>query len=158
MKINVDSDGCAAGFDEKFIELFGSHPKTIPDDKLWDMIHSVPDFFISLPVLSDFHALWAVIQPLNPTVITGIPRDNIEHCAAQKRAWWKLHFNHDNVITCLSKHKPDHMQEPGDILIDDMVKNCKRWVKAGGNAILYRTAAQAIADLHSQTFFQIRRG
>ena len=39
------------------------------------------------------------------------------------------------------------MPAPGDLLIDDWSKNIAAWNAAGGRGILFRTAAQALADV-----------
>ena len=155
--IAVDSDGCAAHFDLRCYELWGKIPEHFESDEtMWDHIHSVPDFFDTLPVMEEFLPLWEYLKPFNPTVITGAPVLNFERSKEQKLAWWKRHFDWDNVIVCLAKDKFLHMKQPGDILIDDRSHGCKRWTKAGGNAILYKNSAQTIADIESENYFQLK--
>lgn len=41
------------------------------------------------------------------------------------------------------------MVAAGDILLDDMPKNLRRWEKAGGIGVYYRNSDQAIRDLEA---------
>jgi len=153
----VDSDGTAADFEVKCFELFGKYTHEFENEKImWDHIHSVSDFFVSLPVIEDFKLLWNFIKPLNPTVLTGAPKINFERAKDQKIIWWKNHFDWENVIVCLAKEKPLYMKSTNDILIDDKSYACKRWAKAGGNAILYRKSVQTMDDLINKKYFQLK--
>jgi hypothetical protein len=44
------------------------------------------------------------------------------------------------------------MRAPGDILIDDLSKNCKRWTDAGGIAVHHTSAADSILKLKALGF------
>ncbi|CAM6054492.1 unnamed protein product [Sphagnum tenellum] len=80
-------------------------------------------------------------------VLSGCPKTNYDVASEQKKAKFAKQFPGLPVITCLSKNKPDHMIAPGDLLIDDRHSNTKRWIKAGGTAVLFRTYEQTISEL-----------
>jgi 5'-nucleotidase len=50
-------------------------------------------------------------------------------------------------------NKAMFMHEPGDILIDDMEKNCKAWEELGGKAIVHKNALDTIAKLREWGVF-----
>jgi hypothetical protein len=85
--------------------------------------------------------------PILPVVITGCPRSNFDFVAEQKKRKFKIYFPDIEIVTCLSRDKPLHMKNPGDILIDDFAKNIKRWEKAGGKGIRYYNYKQAMNEL-----------
>lgn len=134
----VDSDGVFADFDQHIIDLFGSHPDAMNDDHMWAQANAREDFWDSMPVKAGGIELWEAIKHVEPTVLTGCPKGDYDRAAEKKVSWWANgHFAHKKVITCLSRNKALHMRRPGDILVDDMSRNCKRWEAAGGRAYRY---------------------
>jgi len=148
MQCFVDMDGVLADFDRHVQDLFGFHPRQIPDDDLWVLVQSLPDFWLTIPVKHGARDLWSAVQPYTPVILTGCPRSHYDLAAAHKVTWAKQHFGDTvNIITCLSRNKAQYLQSTDDILIDDRGSNVRRWRKAGGRAIYYRTAAQTLVDL-----------
>lgn len=147
MVFYIDSDGVAADFNKQLLRMFGVTPHEISDPEMWRLIHSDFRFWSEMPLLPDARRLWDEIKHLNPIVLTGCNKGNYEAIAAEKKRWWKHHFDHDHVITCLSKDKALHLRNPGDILVDDMTKNIKRWEKAGGVGIVHKDADQTLKRL-----------
>lgn len=89
--------------------------------------------------------LWDAIVDTNlpACVLTAIPRpDTIPTAEADKTYWVRVKeastvFGDDPPevkIGPYSKDKYKHCQ-PGDVLIDDNLKNCEQWAAAGGTAI-----------------------
>jgi hypothetical protein len=138
MKLFLDSDGVFAGFDQHVFNLFGKYPHQMRDPEMWAKINANPDFWSDMPIIDGSRVLWDALKKYNPTVLTGCPKSNYDAAAAHKVVWWREHFDHNDVITCLSRDKATHMVFPGDILVDDMIKNCRRWEAAGGVAIHYK--------------------
>lgn len=146
----IDSDGVFFDFDGHVKDLFGAYPNQLGDAEMWRLANARPDFFRVMPLLPQAREFWEAIKHVNPTVLTGCPKSNYESAAVQKVEAWEAEFQHASVITCLSRDKALHMKRPGDWLVDDMSKNCKRWVSAGGNAIRYkgdwREAVRTLTD------------
>lgn len=149
MKIAIDLDGVLGAFDEHYFEIFGKYPKDVKDEELWENINSYRDYWLSMPPKPYAHKLWdfVVSTGIPFAVLTGCPKSNYEFAAACKPIWIKNHFGEAEVITCLSKNKPLHMENPGDILIDDFVANVRRWEKAGGIAIKHYDGDRTIEKL-----------
>lgn len=133
----LDSDGVFADFDEHIFQLFGQYPNQMPDSEMWARANSHPAFWSDMPLKPGAIKLWNAVVHVNPTILTGCPKSDYDRAADAKRKWWKKHFDHEAVITCLSRDKPIHIRNEGDWLVDDMSKNCKRWATAGGKAIRY---------------------
>ena len=148
-KIFVDWDGVCGAFDEHFFELFGKETHAVTDPELWEFVNSYERYWIEMPLKPYAKEMIDFIKStgLPYAILTGCPRSNYEFAEQQKRELIKNHFGDIEVITCLSKHKPDHMRKPGDILIDDFVANVRRWEKAGGIAIKHYTGSRTIEKL-----------
>lgn len=148
MRIAVDLDNVLADFVQHVQDHFGDHPNHIPSDDLWSMVESVQSFWLDMPLKYRAHDLWAFVQPYDPVILTGCPRQHYEIAAQHKTTWVKRHFGeHTTIITCLSRDKQKHLISPDDILIDDFTSNIKRWRSAGGRAVRYKTYEQTIEEL-----------
>lgn len=149
-----DGDGVLADFDRGFEERFGVSMKGLKVEVWQDMIAQTQgQFFEELPLMPEWEYYWGSILPYKPAILTGVPKHGYDLAAEAKVAYYmkhcgpsyrEMHGEDLQVITCLSKEKPLYMKAPGDILIDDMVHNLKKWEKAGGKAIYFKTAKQAI--------------
>lgn len=150
MKRNIflDLDGVMADFEKGYEIMYGHHPHSVNDGGMWKRINANPNHWDSLPIMPGAMQLWAVLAPYNPTILTGCPSGGYKAASAGKRGWCAREFgSHVPVITCFSRDKQKHMIAPGDILIDDMSKNCIRWTEAGGVAIQHTDAPTTIAEL-----------
>ncbi len=147
MQIFCDLDGVKADFAGHYMTLFGEDCEKVPDDLMWANIATVPTFWTDLPLMKDWHILWDYIKPHNPIFLTGCPSSAFEKADIGKRQYVRKYSGEYHVITCLSKHKQNHMFEQGDILIDDLKRNIARWEKAGGVGILHTSAERTISQL-----------
>lgn len=145
-KIFVDMDGVLADFDAGYEAAFGIKPSIATDNVDWQMVRDRKNFYRDLPPMSDFAELWAHIEPLYPTVLTGVPW-SVEEAPFNKRQWAEKNLGSGiQVVTCLSKEKYLYCRE-GDILIDDWEKYRHLWIGAGGRWITHRSAASTIEEL-----------
>lgn len=158
----LDCDGVLADFDKKAMEILGGiRPRdfegTEGEQALWEKIYSVEEFFYSLDPMPDMLELVRGVEALgfHPTVLTGIPKPK-EHqkssvpAAEQKRKWVGKHLGFSYpVITCRSVEKCHHIQEPGDVLIDDWHRYIPNWEAAGGKFILHTSAKQSLIELEA---------
>lgn len=149
MQIFCDVDGVKADFERGYEERFGHSCVGLDDDILWLNVNATDDFWTTLPLMSDWHILWNFIKDYNPIFLTGCPSSGYDMAVAGKREYILKHTGEIPVITCLSKNKQHHMFSRGDILIDDMKKNIKRWEAAGGVGILHKNAEDTIEQLKS---------
>jgi len=153
MRIYLDLDGVMADFDTHFVEYFGVDPQSLDDDVMWKMINGYHDFYANLPLMKDamelFNYLWWSTKFEDVAILTACPKSNYKNAAIQKRAWVRNHLLEDITIIPMmgGVNKALFMHEPGDILIDDMAKNCKAWEELGGVAIVHKNAADTLAKL-----------
>lgn len=153
MRIYLDLDGVMADFDTHFVDYFGVDPQSLDDDVMWKMINSYHDFYANLPLMEDalelFDALWYSSHFDDMSILTACPKSNYKNAAIQKRGWVRKNLAENiTVIPMLGgANKALFMHEPGDILIDDMEKNCKAWEELGGIAIVHKNAADTLAKL-----------
>lgn len=147
--IFCDLDGVQFDFEQGFVLMFGFPHNSVKDGKMWQLINSRPEFWTSLPRMHDAELLWDFIKDYYPTILTGCPPGKGFYQADEgKRKKCNEHFGfHVPVITDLSRNKPLHMKNPGDILIDDMEKNIRRWEDAGGRGVLHTSAESSIEQL-----------
>jgi hypothetical protein len=149
----VDLDGVLVDFERGFEILHGVHPHLMPEPDMWAKIVKHDGHWVSLPAMPGALKLWAKIAPYNPIILTGCPKTGFREAELGKREWCARELgDHVAVIATYSKKKPQHMLLPGDILIDDRTKNCKRWEEAGGKAIFYENAEQVILELTTLGF------
>jgi hypothetical protein len=158
-RVNLDVDGVVGDFDGHCVRLFGASSRELEfqhddgrllkgDPALWEYVHREPTFWLDMPLFPHAHELVDLVRPYGVQFLTGCPvNEGYDRAEAEKRIKLANHWPDLHVITCRSKHKALHMQEPGDILVDDFVANIKRWEKAGGTAIYFRNFDRALADL-----------
>lgn len=158
IRVSLDIDGVIANFNAHCEDLFGGHPHHLvfecpergtlkSDAALWAHVHTADTFWTEMPLFPWADELIDLCRPYGTQFVTGCPRDGFERASAEKTAKLNARWPGIPAVTCLSKNKADHMQEPGDILVDDMRRNCERWETAGGYPVRFRTFEQAFADL-----------
>jgi hypothetical protein len=107
-----------------------------------------PGFYQQLDLLPDAKALMNAVEPLKPTVLTGLPLGN--WAEPQKRAWVDRHFPGTPVITCMARDKHRHGLT-GDILVDDTFRLREAWEAMGGIFVHHENAERSLAAL--RTYF-----
>lgn len=146
--IFCDFDGVLVDFERGFEIQYGKKHSDVPEYVMWTIIKNNMNHWEQLPAMPGALQLWAYIAHREPTILTGCPSNGKQLAVEGKTTWKNRELGeHVPIITCFSKHKPQHMIAPGDILIDDMQKNIDRWVEAGGVGILHVNAADTIAQL-----------
>ena len=147
MKIYLDLDGVMADFDTHFIEYFDAKPNDFEDGQMWKMINGYDQFYANLPMMKDAKKLFDFLnERFDVSILTACPRSNYKNAAMQKRQWVRKHLSKDVVIIPMmgGVNKAMFMHEPGDILIDDMEKNCNAWKEQGGVAIQHNSVEETL--------------
>jgi 5'(3')-deoxyribonucleotidase len=149
-KIYLDMDGVLADFNKKAIEIFGMHPeqydKIHGQDGFWKEINKYPTFFYDLELMEDARFLYNAVIHLNPTILTGIPRD-MDAFENQKHLWSEKHFGKEQKIICCRASKKSQFCKPGDVIVDDRIRYKKLWEKANGIWITHKSAKESIDKL-----------
>lgn len=151
MKIYLDLDGVMADFEKHFKDYFGSEPSDFDDGTMWKMINGYEDFYANLPMMPNANKLFKFLIDTfgDVTILSACPRSNYKNAAMQKRQWVYENITDDVTVIPMmgGKNKGLFMHSPGDILIDDMKKNCEAWKDFGGIAIQYNNYEQTVNEL-----------
>lgn len=153
-KLFLDCDGVLADFDAYATEVFGMPPRDYQarfgDRRFWSEIAAHEDFFCRLPPMADARELWDAVAHLNPIILTGVPRGT--WAAPQKMRWAATHFPDARMITTMARAKHDHIEQPGDVLVDDRTKYRHLWEQAGGVFVQHRSARETLSQLKALGF------
>lgn len=148
-RLFLDCDGVLADFDGYATRLLGLPPREFEArqgrNELWRRLASHPDYFFRLPLMPDARELWDAVAHLAPVILTGVPRG--EWAAPQKLRWAARHFPDARIITTLARAKREHMEAPGDVLVDDSLAFRGLWEEAGGVFVHHRSAADTLTQL-----------
>ena len=149
-RIFVDLDGVMSDFDGFFLQEFGVETKDVTKKEMWRLIHEYDRFFLKMPVMAGAYQLYeALPYDTEIAILTSAGTSNYAAVAEQKKAWVKEYIDKDMLVICVKDglDKASMVQNKGDILIDDWRLNCEAWEAAGGVAVKYENATQAIHDL-----------
>lgn len=160
IRCNFDVDGVVADFDGWCLELFGAVPSNLTmelddgtvlkgDDALWAHVNRTPEFWLEMPIFDGVAEMIELARPYGVGFLTGCPRNGYDRAEREKRLKLNRYWPDLHVSTCVSRYKIDHMQEKGDILVDDFIANIKRWEKAGGTAIYHKDHARTMDELRA---------
>lgn len=153
-RLFLDCDGVLADFDAYAAEVLGMHPRDFEARhgrrEFWRRIAGAEDFFARLPLMPDARTLWEAVAHLHPVILTGTPQG--DWAAPQKLRWAAEHFPEARMITTLARAKRDHMENPGDVLVDDLPKYRHLWEEAGGVFVLHRSAGETLGELRALGF------
>lgn len=147
-RLFLDCDGVLADFEAAATALLGMPPRTFEarygPPVFWRRLAEAENFYGGLPLMLDARVLHDAVAHLRPTILTGCPRGS--WAEAQKEAWAAKHFPGVPIITCMAVNKRAHCQ-PGDVLIDDMLKHRHLWEGAQGVFIHHSSARESLTTL-----------
>ena len=160
--IFLDMDGPFADFHAGYRAISGGEDpppyfgrSKAEEDKMWRKIHATPDFFANLPLVEgalDFYH-WLrleIVTDADHAFLTACPPSKYHNVAEQKKRWVRNTLApHSPLVipTWGSKAKSAHIQQPGDILIDDHEANCEDWESVGGIALRFDVSAPNWEDI-----------
>lgn len=177
MKIFVDVDDTLADFKAHAIARgippwtgtwYTQHPDTWTEEQKGIQAATVAmmesdDFWPAIPVKDGANMLLGACMMAvgreSVFLLTAFPRnvrpDVLPTIEIQKKAYCLAHFEipPDRTIVCDRHEKIIHAVDrtwdgvKPHVLIDDAIQNCEEWRAAGGLAILYESAGQAINEL-----------
>ena len=140
MKVYLDLDGVLADFDRHFKDTFGTHPNAVSDKVLWQKIGGYDTFFLDLPLMPEAVLLFNFLNVrFDVSILTACPKSFYQKAALQKRLWVRRHLSTQVTVLPVmgGKNKGLFMHDAGDLLIDDMTKNCQAWDELGGKSIIH---------------------
>ena len=147
-RLFLDADGVLADFDEGARRLFGMDPAKFEAKhgrrEFWRRIATAQNFYGSLPEMADARILFAGVEHLAPTILTGLPIGN--WAAPQKVDWAAEHFPGVPIITCMARDKHKHMKR-GDVLVDDRENHRSAYEAAGVRFVHHKSAEDSLKQL-----------
>ena len=148
VKIYCDMDGVLTDFHEAFEMEVGRQPKdyenTFGQDRLFDRIAMIINFWVDMPWTEDGKELWNYIKKHKPKILTT-PAYSDEECKPGKTAWVQREI--EGYVPIIFETQKEKYAEPSAILIDDTEENTLAFNLAGGTAIHHKDAKQTIALL-----------
>lgn len=153
-EIYCDMDSVLSDFDSKFVSIADiktkdgwSYSKKYGKERFWNIINTYGiKFWTEMPWMKDGKKLWSfLIMNFYKINILSAPssHDNGESRRG-KIQWISKHLGPVTVILEDDKYK---YAAPNRILIDDMDKNIKPWIAAGGIGILHKSASDTISKI-----------
>ena len=147
-KLFLDCDGVLADFDAGARQLLGMLPRAFEERhgkrEFWRRLAAAKGFYANLPPMRDAAELFAAVEHLRPTILTGLPLGN--WAAPQKVQWAAEHFPRTPIITCMARDKYKYMAR-GDVLVDDSLTHRAAWENAGVTFIHHRSARASLEEL-----------
>ena len=150
-RLYLDLDGVMADFDSLFPRLFNVDHRGLADAEMWRHINAHPTYWLDMPLFDGALEFLKEIEHLSPIILTACPKSNYENAARQKREWCRRHFGSGITVLPVAggSAKPLFMHAPGDVLVDDFIKNIDAWEAASGTGIhhlSFEATLKAIAD------------
>lgn len=145
MKIYVDLDGVLTDFDGTIQKFFGKDIKEFEKDPdMWAKITSVGEkFWSTMNWMEEGEQLWTELKKYEPTILSSPTRS--KSSVEGKKKWLKKNLP---GVPYIIEHAKDKYADEDAILIDDRIKNIKKWRQAGGVGILHKNASDTISELN----------
>ena len=163
-------DGVLANFKSAAEDFFDMHvgaqsaSNSSAFDRIWTspqgserLKKEWPTFWMDLDPMPHAAALWRVIAPHHPSILTAIP-SNWPSSATGKLIWCKRHlpkfgYHPQQTFHAVSRREKQNYARQSDgtpnILIDDFGKNIEEWQRAGGIGILYVDGTSGVSHVES---------
>ena len=155
MNVFCDLDGVLVDFDGGFLNTFGVSNKGLKPSDMWKMIGSKgEDYWVTLPPIEGYMELWRFLEPYYPTILTGLPINGKIAKSGKKRWCFRNLPGCWNFSATNSSEKQFHLQEKGDILIDDRLDNCERWNAVGGRSVHFTSIDSTLTQLKDWNLIQ----
>jgi 5'(3')-deoxyribonucleotidase len=150
-----DMDGVLCDFEKAVFDIDGK--TTVqdldkkPEQTFWSYIvkgthGGLKAFFAKMAWHPQGKQLWNHIKGLNPTILSAVKEPGKQDALDGKNEWLDREIG--KVPRKFVERKDKQQFAKGNILIDDYDKNIKEWTEAGGKAILFRKAEDAIKQLN----------
>lgn len=136
--IFLDLDGLLFDFEGHFLTLFGQTCDSLPDKEMWQMIDAHKTFFQDLPLFPQAKEIYNYCRiDGGRFILTAAPFRDFENVCRQKTHAVRNKLDpHAHIIFVPGgRNKHLYMRQRGDLLIDDMERNCRFWNENGGVAI-----------------------
>ena len=149
MIIHLDMDGVLVDFEKGFKQHTGMSVDSFQSpSEFWKFAQKFDHLYADLPMMPDAHLLIRNVRDVSREygyhveILTAVPSlTHMPNVTADKERWIKRHCPYGWKFKT-GPHAVDKQlhAKPGDILIDDKIRNIAQWTQAGGVGILHKTA------------------
>lgn len=155
MIIHLDMDGVLADFSGYWRWLTGRDCESYARGEFWKEAIQYPNIYWELKPMKDSRYLADNItkmvsgKDIQIEILTALPSMvNFPLAEKHKEAWVRKHFSKKWKFKTgpFAVDKQKHAK-PGDILIDDKIRNIDQWEAAGGIGILHTSAYKTVKEL-----------
>jgi len=149
----LDLDGVLVDFDAGVKRVTGNLPSELSPRRMWPQLARADGFYEHLDWLPDGRRLWTAVEPLRPTILTGLPMG--KWAEPQKRAWCARELGAEvPVITCMSRDKAARANEAvprgrTPVLVDDRERLRESWELMGGLFVHHTDAESTLRALEA---------
>lgn len=158
-RIYIDMDGVLANLQKTLIDKFGEDYKELSADVMWSNIRDNEiNFFFNLDCYDmSQNFVETILEKYSDShyvsILTALPwpTGNLISAAKDKERWIRK-FIHDTipVHTIIGgANKPQYINNPGDILIDDTQVVIGKWRNKGGIGILHTSFETSLLELEN---------
>jgi len=156
--IHLDMDGVLADFAGYWYKVSGKRfDEYATRSEFWKEAILFPNLYQDLPPME--HSRWLVDDirkmikgtDFEIEILTAIPLlQTFPLAATHKELWVKKHFSRKWKFKT-GPHAVDKQKhaKPGDVLIDDQLRNIEQWIEAGGIGIHHTSVPKTLAELKS---------
>ena len=157
-RIFIDMDGVLVNLEKRLEQRFGDY-KQLSANKLWGSIrdNEINFFFHLDPYENGWHFVETILEKYRDqhyvAILTALPwpTGNLITAAEDKTKWIRKYI-HDTipVHTIIGGvNKPEYINNPGDILIDDTIKVIENWNNKDGRGILHTSFENSLLELQN---------
>jgi len=156
MIIHLDLDGVLADFETGFKKHTGRATSSFTsNNEFWKFAQTFDNLYADLPMMWDARYLMENVRDISREygytieILTALPSvEKMPFAEINKRYWVKRHCPKDWKFKTgpFAVDKQKHAK-PGDILIDDKLRNIDQWIAAGGIGIHHTSAIESVKQL-----------
>jgi len=125
-------------------------PETWEGERIKTKAMHTPGFWYAIPVMPGAKELWELAHALDEvSILTAKPQDNSPAFIGPEKLQWIRDYLgplDDSRFVCCTRLEKVHYA-PGNVLVDDDPRTCQSWKDAGGQAVRYLNAEQAMKSL-----------
>lgn len=155
--VYLDMDGVLVDFEGKAREWYGDAWRQEIESPNWGRFAEHQDLYDVLPMMPDALELYDGCCKIagskhNVQILTALPSRALFASAAEDKIKWARRHIDSNIRVVFGPYARDkqfHLRHPGDVLIDDMIRNINQWNELGGIGILHVSAQSSLEKLNS---------
>ena len=148
MRLYVDLDGVLTDFIGDLQKKFPDSYEGMPENLMWQRIHSISHFWDSMSWKSDGKALWNAVKNMRPIILSALTKSDLR-VKPGKLIWLARNLPGVPKILVPKAIEKQRYARKDAILIDDLLSNIEQWVGKGGIGIWHHNTNDTLARLEN---------